>query len=55
MKDLLLSVIIVVSLILSGCAIAAYVRAIDDMEMSKAAYKKCLEQHPDDLSKCESL
>ncbi len=32
----------------------AKVRARDDMEMSKAAYKKCLKQHPDDLSKCEA-
>ena len=55
MKDLLLFGIIVVSLIVSGCAVAAKVRAREDMEMSKTAYKKCLELHPDDLSKCEAL
>ena len=42
-------------LMLSGCAVAAKVRARDDMEASKAAYKRCLQEHPDDPSKCEGL
>lgn len=55
MKELVLFGIIIVSLILSGCGVAAKVRAREDMEMSKAAYKRCLEQHADDLAKCEAL
>ncbi len=39
--------------ILPGCGIAAKVRARNDMEDSKAAYKKCLQQHPENPSKCE--
>jgi len=39
----------------NGCGIAAKIRAREDMEQSKAFYKKCLEQHHDDPSKCESL
>ncbi|MDC8449181.1 MAG: hypothetical protein LV473_12580 [Nitrospira sp.] len=42
-------------LMLSGCAIAAKVRARDDMEASKAVYKRCLQEHPDDPLKCEAL
>jgi hypothetical protein len=29
--------------------------AKDSMEASKAAYERCLEQHPSDYPKCESL
>jgi hypothetical protein len=39
----------------SGCGIAANIRARNDVENSKAEYKDCLKQHPDDLSKCDAL
>jgi hypothetical protein len=38
---------------LDGCGITAKVRARDEMEQSKAAYKQCLTQHPQDPSQCE--
>jgi hypothetical protein len=41
-------------LLFSGCGIAADIRARNDVEDSKAAYKDCLKQHPDDLSKCDA-
>ncbi len=44
-----------VLLVLSGCALAARDRARNDLEQSKAAYKECLQQHPDDASACEVL
>jgi len=56
MLKMLSFIILIISVSFSnGCGIAAKVRARDDMEVSKAAYKKCLEQHPDDPSKCEAL
>ncbi len=55
MKNLSLSIVIIVPLILSGCALAARSRAKGDMELSKAEYQKCLEQNSDYLSKCEAL
>ncbi len=55
MKNLLLSIVIIVPFILSGCALAARSRAKGDVEMSKAEYQKCLEQYSDYLSKCEAL
>lgn len=56
MFKLLSTIILVISVALSnGCGIAAKVRARDDMEISKAAYKRCLEQNPDNPSKCEAL
>jgi len=42
-------------LLFSGCGIAANIRARNDVENSKAEYKDCLKQHPDDLSKCDAL
>ena len=39
---------------LNGCGIAAKVRARDEMEQSKATYKQCLIQHPQDPSQCEA-
>jgi outer membrane biogenesis lipoprotein LolB len=42
-------------LLLSSCGIAANIRARNDVENSKAEYKDCLKQHPDDLSKCDAL
>ncbi len=47
-----------VLIVLSGCAVAAGLareRARNDLEQSKAAYKECLQQHPDDASACEVL
>src|SRR5215467_5649182 len=38
---------------LVGCGIAAKVRARDDMEVSKAAYKECLKQEGDNLAACD--
>ena len=40
---------------LTGCLDVARVKASKDLEDSKAAYKKCLEQNPDDPSKCDVL
>lgn len=40
---------------LSACAVAAKVRARNEMEESKAAYKECLRKHPDDISACEAF
>jgi hypothetical protein len=37
---------------LAGCGVAAKVNARNDMEASKAAYKACLAQHPQDVGDC---
>ena len=56
MNEKLLAIILMIALAFTNsCGIAAKVRARDDMEVSKAAYKRCLEQNPDDPSKCEAL
>lgn len=56
MLKLISFVILIISVTFAnGCGIAAKVRARDDMEASKAAYKRCLEQNPNDPSKCEGL
>lgn len=53
MNKLWLIIILMVIIAFSySCGIAAKVRARNDMENSKAVYKKCLEQNADDLSKC---
>jgi hypothetical protein len=39
----------------TGCGIAAKMRARDDMEESKVAYKQCLRQHSQDLPQCEAF
>ncbi len=44
-----------VCILFFGCGIAANIRARNDVENSKAEYKTCLKQHPDDLSKCDAL
>ena len=54
-KALLIIILMVAMSFSNGCGITAKVRARDDMEASKAAYKRCLEQNPDNPSKCESL
>jgi hypothetical protein len=46
--------ITVVVLSIAGCAVAAKVRARNEMESSKAAYTECLKRESD-LSKCEGL
>jgi predicted small secreted protein len=52
-KDFLITLILVVVTALSnGCVTA---KAGQDMENSRIAYKKCLEEHPDDPDKCEAL
>ena len=38
-----------------GCGTGAKARAKENMENSKAAYEKCLQQYPDDPSRCEAL
>ncbi len=56
MNNQLLAIILIVIIAFSNsCGIAAKVRARNDMEDSKAAYKRCLQQNPDDPSKCEAL
>jgi hypothetical protein len=40
---------------LTGCLDVARVKSSSDLENSKAAYKKCLEQNPDAPMKCETL
>jgi hypothetical protein len=37
----------------NGCGSHDFLK--DTMEVSKAAYERCLEQHPSDYPKCESL
>jgi hypothetical protein len=44
-----------VALLLAGCGEFAKQGARSVMKESKAAYKTCLEQHPDDASACEML
>jgi hypothetical protein len=41
--------------LLTGCGVAAKVNARNDLEQSKAAYKECLAQHPQDVRACEGL
>jgi hypothetical protein len=45
----------IVFMAISGCAISAKVRARNELESSKTAYKSCLQQHPSDPSQCEGL
>jgi hypothetical protein len=51
----LIACLVVVLAVCGGCGIAAKVRARDDMESSKATYKRCLELNADDPNKCEAL
>jgi hypothetical protein len=56
MKQWLVTIILVVNLAFANsCGTTAKAKARKDMENSKAAYKKCLRQYPDDPSKCEAL
>ena len=47
-------ILVLLGALLNGCGIVAKVRARDDMEISKARYKACLEQNPQTLANCES-
>jgi hypothetical protein len=51
----IVTVCVCVCVLLSGCGIAAKVNARNDLEQSKAAYKDCLSQHPDDIPACAGL
>ena len=42
-------------LVLSACAMVKRDRARDQMVESKADYKQCLRQHPNDASACEAF
>ncbi len=42
-------------LLFCGCDVSARIKCRNDMVRSKDAYKQCLEQYPDDPSKCETL
>lgn len=48
-----MAISVVLAGLVSGCGIAAKVNARNDMEASKAAYKACLAQHPEDVPACE--
>ncbi len=37
----------------AGCGVVAKVNARNDMEQSKAVYKNCLAQNPQNVSACE--
>jgi hypothetical protein len=55
-KKLWSAIILIVALAFApGCGTTAKAKARQDMENAKAAYEKCLQQHPDDPSPCEAL
>jgi hypothetical protein len=56
-KKLMALALLSVTALLSGCAAAALMSAATNprLESSKAAYMRCLEQHPDDPSQCAAL
>ena len=47
--------LIIILVLGSGCGVVAMDRIGREMELSKATYKKCLEQNQNDPSKCEAL
>ena len=50
----LMALILVIALAwANGCATSAQVRARQNLENSKAAYERCLQQNLDDPSQCE--
>jgi hypothetical protein len=54
MRKKLPAIILVVALaVANSCGTTAKARAKEDMENSKAAYERCLQQNLDDPSKCE--
>lgn len=55
MRTLSLVLGLILAPTLAGCGIAATVRAREDMEQSKSAYKQCLGQHSQDPSQCTAL
>jgi hypothetical protein len=48
-------ILLVVLAFANSCGLADKAKARDDMENSRAAYEKCLQQYPEDPSKCEAL
>jgi hypothetical protein len=55
MDKKLFSVVLIIAIVASACAISARVRARQEMEASKASYKSCLSKNPSDPSQCEGL
>lgn len=56
MKKWLPAIILAVALALAnGCGTTAKAEARKDMDNSKAAYERCLQQNPDNPSQCEAL
>ena len=56
MKKRLSAIILLLALAFANsCGTADKARAKKDMENSRAAYEKSLQQYPDDPSKCEAL
>ena len=53
MRTIFVGLILAATLV--GCAITAEMRAREDMEQSKAAYKQCLGQYSQDPNHCEAL
>ena len=54
-KGLLALILAVVLAGATSCGTTAKGRARNEMDNSKAAYEKCLQQNPDDPSRCEAL
>ncbi|MGB8991425.1 MAG: hypothetical protein WCD80_05175 [Desulfobaccales bacterium] len=56
MHKFLLTILLIAALAFTdSCGTGDQVRAKTAMEASQAAYEKCLQQNPDDASKCEPL
>lgn len=46
--------LVALAISLSACALQAKMNALDDMKASKAAYKRCLEDNPRNVSACQA-
>jgi hypothetical protein len=46
--------VVMISVLLAGCGITAVSKARSDMEQSKATYKACLAQNPNNLHACDA-
>jgi len=56
MNKLLLALMLIAAMaLMNSCGTGDQVRAKNAMLTSMAAYARCLEQNPDDPSKCEAL
>ena len=49
-----MSTIMLLPLLLNGCAVVAKVNARKDLEASRDSYQNCLRQNPKNTSACES-